>query len=342
MKVSIICSKVGNYTINRNLSLSHKPVSGDVGIFEVIEVNKHSRIQLADGVNHGIHPGDRLLMAFGNRYATSQLKGLVPESTLEEYHVLGQGGVVGEIKYMHTRYELRGPTRLRLIGYACKDHQVINTHYLGQKFQQKRFEARVPGQAKVILSLGGSMDSGKTTTAGYLCRGIRASNKKVAYIKLTGTVYNKDKKFVYDCGAHQAIDFARFGFPSTYMYKLEDLLHLYQSLLDHTTDLNPDYIVVEIADGLLQRETNMLLESADFMSTVDKVIYSDGNSTGALFGIQQLLEKRIVPFAICGAFTASPMLVEEVQAFTEIPVVTLKHLELPAFVDHFQTHSIAS
>lgn len=341
MKQSIICSQIQNFEVDRSLTMTHKPQSGDVAVFEVIETNKHTRIQLQDGINHTIYPGDRLLMAFGTRYATSQLEGFVPKDLLSEYHVLGQGGVVGEVKHMHVKYEERGPTRLKLIGYATKNGQVLNTHYYGPRLEEKSFEGRVPSGAKVILSLGGSMDSGKTTTAGYLCRGIRAAQSNVSYIKLTGTVYNKDKKFVQDCGAHQALDFADFGFPSTYMYELPRLLNLYQSLLDRTELVNPDYIVIEIADGLLQRETSMLLSSTSFMSTVDEVIYSDGNSTGALFGIQHLLSNRIRPFAICGSMTASPLLIEEVQAFTEIPVVRLEDLELASFSEYFRATSVA-
>ena len=59
------------------------------------------------------------------------------------------------------------------------------------------------------------MDSGKTTSAAYLCRGILASGTRVAYFKLTGTVYGKDKAMVRDCGALFVADFGNYGFPST-------------------------------------------------------------------------------------------------------------------------------
>lgn len=56
------------------------------------------------------------------------------------------------------------------------------------------------------------MDSGKTATAGYLARSPKRIGRKVAFIKLTGTVYTKDIDFCKDCGADWVSDFSELGF----------------------------------------------------------------------------------------------------------------------------------
>jgi len=124
------------------------------------------------------------------------------------------------------------------------------------------------------------------------------------YIKLTGTVYTKDTDFAADCGAHYATDFSSLGFPSTYLCSLPELLNLYQGLLTEVhKNCRPDKIVIEIADGLIQRETAMLLQSEKFIRTVDRVIYSDSSSTGILHGLNILRKINVEPFAFCGSFT---------------------------------------
>ena len=62
------------------------------------------------------------------------------------------------------------------------------------------------------------------------------------------------------------------------------------------------------------------------MNTVDGVIFSAGDSLSALHGIQTLREIGIIPLALAGLFTASPLLIQEVEENTTIPVFNLKGL----------------
>ncbi|MBK9686683.1 MAG: hypothetical protein IPO65_02570 [Saprospiraceae bacterium] len=128
VKKSFVCRNVNDYHINTLLAQHHLPSAGDVAIFEVLNLGKHIRIQTDTEKNRSIFQGDFIMMAFGSRYATSQLHGLLPSETKEVYHILGQGGVCGIIENMNQQYEAVGPTELRLIGYAVnKNNEVINT-----------------------------------------------------------------------------------------------------------------------------------------------------------------------------------------------------------------------
>ncbi|MEO7907367.1 MAG: DUF1611 domain-containing protein, partial [Saprospiraceae bacterium] len=175
-------------------------------------------------------------------------------------------------------------------------------------------------------SLGSSMNSGKTTSAAYLVHGLKKSGQNVAYIKLTGTVYTKDADLAYDLGADISSDFSEFGYPSTYMCTEKELLDLYSSLLSIVKPSKPDYIVLEIADGLYQRETKMLLKNTTFMSTIDGVMFSASDSLAAIQGIEVLNQWGIYPNCICGLLTASPLLIQEVRENTIVPVYDIHEL----------------
>jgi len=110
------------------------------------------------------------------------------------------------------------------------------------------------------------------------------------------------------------------------MCEKQDLLNLYQTLLHKLAPAKPDYIVMEIADGLLQRETEFLLRDTSFMSTISNVIFSCGDSLAVFFGIDFLAKLNLKPAALSGVFTMSPLLIQEVQSRCNIPVVTIDEL----------------
>ena len=80
---------------------------------------------------------------------------------------------------------------------------------------------------------------------------------------------------------------------------------------------------MEIADGLMQRETNFLLKDKAFMNTISKVIFSCGDSLSAFHGVQILNEWGIEVAGVSGFFTTSPLLIEEVKEHSKVPVFTI-------------------
>lgn len=341
IKSTYITRGITSYRISTDLVQTHSPVAGDVGIFEVISLGKHKRLQADDRRLRYIYPGDRILAAFGDRYASAQFEGYVPKGPQEEYHILGAGGAIGLVESAHAKFLQAGPTRLRLVGYATDKQgmgQVINAKYFVNPIPTVRDQSsnRKP---ITLLSVGSSMDSGKTTSAAFLAKGLTAANKRVAFIKLTGTVYSKDADLVEDCGAIFSTDFSHFGYPSTYMCELEELLLLFESLMAIAMKHQPDVVVIEIADGLIQRETRALLTSSHFMNQIDDVFFSCGDSLGAAGGLNLLQSMGITPFALGGLFTASPLMIKEVCSLSVLPILTLTDLAAPSvelMIDAFE------
>ncbi|WP_299438514.1 hypothetical protein [uncultured Aquimarina sp.] len=326
IKKSNICKNVVNYKIDQTMIQSHQPAAGDVAIFEVIHIGSLNAIQDFEGRNSYIFPGDKIMLAFGNRYASNQFEGYVPEKYQQEYDLIGKGGVAGTVVSMFYKLELKGPTKLKLVGYVTeKQGDVINTMYYHRR--PVKFNSKKIRNFKTILSIGSSMDSGKTTTAAYLCRGLKTSGYQVAYIKLTGTVFNKDRMLAYDCGADVVSDFSEFGFPSTYLCTTDTIMDLYEGLLSEVAAAQPDYVVIEVADGLYQQETRALLNHSLFTETIDHVILSCCDSLAVNSGVQLLspiFGDRL--FALAGLFTGSPLLVAEVESQSSVPILTLDKL----------------
>ncbi|MEO6038967.1 MAG: hypothetical protein ABIQ93_11180, partial [Saprospiraceae bacterium] len=330
LKRTIISRDIKHYVLNAEIIQSHQMQAGDLAVFEVVELGKHENSQMEDGRNRSIFPGDQMVAAFADRYATAQFEGYVPEGPTPDnmYEILGAGGVIGLVKSKNWTLKDVEPTTVRLVGYCCDERgKVINTKF----YRKKRSAFRSEAPCKVILSIGSTMDSGKTTTAAYTARGLAKSGYKVAFIKLTGTCYTRDREFVLDCGAHLVTDFSDLGYPSTYMSSKKEILDIYQSLLDRLAPENLDFIVMEIADGLMQRETMFLLKDPAFMRTIHRTIFSCGDSLSAFYGVQLLNNWGIEVSAISGRFTMSPLLIQEVRQHQEVPVFTIYEVSNGAF-----------
>lgn len=319
VKRCVITRGVKEYIISDKYNDSYLPKNGDVAVFEVLSIGKHKSVQAVDETATAIYPGDYILAAFGTRYASNQFEGYLPSVAQAQYQILGQGGVVGVLHSMHTKFEDIGATEVRLVGYALDEsQQVINTRFAHA--ERVPFASFVPKDYAVYLSIGASMDSGKTTTAAFFSRGAMLAGKRVAYIKLTGTAFSKDRRVVRDCGAVVAADFSHCGYPSTFMCEFEEILDVYATLMRRVEVANPDIVVVEIADGLLQLETGNLLKYESFMRQVTGVILSCPDSLSVYGGLQVLASMGITPVLLSGLFTASPLLVNEVEAISTIPV----------------------
>jgi len=335
IKQTIATRGISEYTLNKELASTRIPKAGDVGLFQVIEVDRHSSMQCIDKRSHSIFDGDYILAVFGDRYATSQYEGYVPTEVLDVYHIIGAGGVIGIVRTKNAAWEDYEPTTVKLVGYCCdQEGQVMNT--LFREKNRTAFSGKVPNDAKIILSIGSTMDSGKTTTAAHIARGLKTTGKQVAFMKLTGTVYTKDVDYVVDCGADIGVDFSNLGFPSTYLVDEHTILDIYQTLLNELGESKPEYIVMEIADGLFQRETSMLLNNKNFMKTIHNVVFSCGDSLSVMAGLQVLHGWDIKPCMVSGRFTMSPLLITEVTDRMNIPVHTIDHImtgELNAIFD---------
>src|SRR5262245_17885052 len=99
---------------------------------------------------------------------------------------------------------------------------------------------------------------------------------KVVACNLTGSVSNHDRDELAGAAAHMVTDFSDFGFASTYLVSKEELMQLFHTMLNEVVTASPDVVLMEFADGLLQRETAMLLREAEIKKAGRGVVLAAG------------------------------------------------------------------
>lgn len=308
--------------MNRLVPLQRAPCVGELFVGEVIRLGKHTSYESREGVTLGLFPGDSLVGVFGHRYATDQYEGLVPTEPVAECDLLSVGGVCGQVVSQHT--SMKAPTRLRVVGaVAGAGGETLRLQRFGLPSAGVHLAG---GRAQIVLVVGASMNSGKTTTAGTLVRALRRAGHGVAAAKLTGTACGRDTRHLASCGADPVLDFSDAGFPSTSLLERDDLWRIYHTLLSHLLATGPAYVVLEVADGIFQRETRLLLEDAHFRAGLDHVLFAANDSLSAESGARRLRAYGLPLRAVSGMVTCSPLATRETQAVTGLPCLGIEEL----------------
>ncbi|MFW6163593.1 MAG: hypothetical protein ACODAJ_12550 [Planctomycetota bacterium] len=324
------------YTIARRqvaayLPIDRPPQVGDLVYGSVRYIGQHSSLENKEGRIHLIHDGTRAVFVFGNRYAPDYYEGVVPEEPGSTVDLLARSGLVGTVRCKSA--SVKDPTRVRLLGYVADPHgSVLNTR--DYPLIEPKTRVKKARRARMVLVVGTAMNSGKTLAAVACCWALRAMGHRVRAAKVTGTASLKDILHMEDAGAGPVADFTYLGFPSTYLLPEADLLRAFNTL-DLRYANNPrNYWVVELADGILQRETAMLLAAEDVTSRIHRLIFTAGDAFGAIGGLRVLRERfGLVPDAISGLCSASPLGVRELGEFTDIPVFNNVQLDLRQLSD---------
>jgi hypothetical protein len=285
-----------------------------VAVVEVGTVSHHTRLMTAHDGKLRLYPGDRLVVVFGNRYATDAFEACL--DGVEQLHMLTDAGMVGTVRCQHHR--LGTPTRLKFLGYlADVDGERIN-------LKLRQFHP-VPAQElprNTIVVIGSGMNSGKTTTAAKLTRALVQRGLRVAACKVTGSVSYRDLAELRSTGAQDVRDFSCYGFPSTYLAAKHEVLRLFHTMRADAQRSQPDLMIMEVADGVLQRETRMLLGDSSVKRTLLGVLLTATCAPSALFSVGQLERLGHQLIGVSGCITSAPLSVRELTCRAGIPVAS--------------------
>ena len=319
MRVSYALRWVPGPSMSTLLPCPLSPKAGDIVLARLEKIGKNATLELANGRRCTLHEGDLLAVVFGNRYATLQFEGYA-RSDGDSCDMLSMGGLCGLVETKHAK--AADPSKLRLLG-ALGDRN-------GSPLNLRDFAlAPLPSlhPPQVLVVCGSSMDAGKTHTVMSIIMGLRKEALPVAGIKLTGTATGKDTWNMLDAGACVALDFVDGGFPSTYLSTLDELLNLYNLLISCVAAQGASWVVVEIADGLLQRETAALLQHPQFAASVDAWIFAAGDPLAAAGGVSVLRGWGIEPLAITGMVSMGSLGIKEAQAATGLKCFSASELQ---------------
>jgi molybdopterin-guanine dinucleotide biosynthesis protein len=295
------------------------PQAGDVLLARIDEIGQHAQLELAGGRKSRLFVGDRIVLVFGNRYAPDQYEARVPEA-IRPCHMVAAGGIAAHMHKRHSR--VRGATRITPMGLLGDRN--------GQTLNLSRYALPVPGAVTalppVVAVLGTSMNAGKTETATQLIKGLSRAGLRVGAAKVTGTGAGNDTGLMTDAGAVRVLDFGDAGLATTYLADLEAVERCFEMLVHTLARERADVIVLEVADGLYQRETHHLITSEVFRSTVSSVLFAAGDAMGSAAGVAALRVAGLPVRAGSGLVTASPLGLEEAQRAHGLPMLDLEAL----------------
>ena len=294
------------------LTGEERPRPGDLVLARVDEIIKHTKLELTDGRRAHMFSGDEIVVAYGNRYAPDQYEALICED-LSPCDLVAAGGMAAMEVSRHQR--MLPPTRISPLGLLARaDGSRLNL----ADYRIEASENRPPIAA--VLSLGTSMNAGKTLTATSLVRGFKRQKLKVAALKITGTGAGGDVWIVRDAGADVVADFTDAGFSSTYLTPIEEIEAGCLRLLNHAARQGCDIAVIEIADGLQQVETAQLIHSRKILDVTLGTVFAAYDAMGAKYGVDVLRAAGHNVMAMSGRIGRSPLGVREAEAATGLRV----------------------
>lgn len=301
---------------------SRPPSAGDLVLATVDRIGQHSKLELTTSRRAELFAGDEIAVVFGNRYAPDQFEAIVPDR-MHSCHLVAAGGVAARMLSRHRK--MKRPTRITPLGLLA-DAQ-------GHPLNLSSFRLPQPGNLNreplVVVVAGTAMNSGKTTACANLVKGFARKGLHVAAAKLTGTGAGADYRALVDAGAHPVFDFLDAGHVSTYRIDRDELTDIFLTLGGHLAAARPQIIVLEVADGLLQRETSRLFQIPAFMSWVDAVIFAANDALGAQAGVSWLAARNLPVITITGVLTSSPLASREAAIATCLPVFETSDLAKP-------------
>lgn len=295
---------------------------GDLILGRVMEIGQHKGIQLASGRRSELFQGDLVVLPCAARYAPDQFEGIA-EIDPAGADMLAGGGCLGKVRARNER--IKAPTRVLPLGRLTdKSGKAINVADFALP------DAPQSSTIPVIAVFGTAMNSGKTLAAARLGYGLRQTGLRVAAIKATGTGSFGDFNEYEDTGVSYIADFTDAGMATTYMLPLSRIKNGIERLLADAEAHQCDVAVMEVADGLYQRETAALLADVEFRLRVRGIIFACGDAVAAAGGVAELKRLGWAPEALTGMLSCSPMAAAEAQAVTGVRVMTKNELSDPA------------
>ncbi len=303
--------------IDSYVTLDDRPKPGDVMYGRIGTLGYHREIENKNGRIHRLTDSTAGVFVYGNRYATDAFEAFVPDEQMPIADLVARSGVIGRVEVRNSR--VAAPTTVKILGRVVdKEGTPLNTRDHSLVTPQSS-EKKTP-RSKLILVCGTAMNSGKSTAAVAICWALTTMGHSVRASKVTGTASLKEILHMNDAGASVYNDFTNLGYPSTYMLEEQEVLGIFNDL-DLKFANNPrNFWVVEVADGILQRETAMLLSSPEVKERIHRLVFCATDAFGAIGGIHVLEDLyQLYPDAVSGIVASSPLGIRELNDYTKIP-----------------------
>jgi len=251
---------------------------GDYVVGEVEKVWGGRSVELADGREVPLTPGDFVIGALGSRFATLEATGSWEDVRADGvFHLLSGGGIFGRVRSISSL--LVPLVQLRYTGHAMDGAEKRTMQGCARRFPPASVSSEaeagagastsvgtrgisgtppgsegsgaMAGGTPVVLLTGSSMSAGKTTAARVVVRRLRAMGLRVVAAKLTGAGRYRDILAMRDAGAEAIFDFVDAGLPSTHC-PAPDFRAAAVRILAGIENVGADVAVIEIGASPLE------------------------------------------------------------------------------------------
>ena len=288
------------------------------------------RVELPAGRMCQVLDGDMIIGAFGKRSAT--LEGTGDWEAIKEdgeLNALTSAGLFGKVTSLSPVVPML--MHLKYRGHVLRDgHKVTMAQFCG-KFEPR--ELNVP----VVLMIGTSMSSGKTSSGRVIIHELKRRGLKVTAAKLTGAARYRDVLSFGDAGADHIVDFVDAGLPSSVCDPEQYKLAL-SKMLSKIAATDPDVVVAEAGASPLEPYNGSLaMEALDRNIRMMVLCASDPY---AVLGVQQAFGRE--PDLVCGPAANTDAGIELVKKLCGVQALNLlrrySRPELNRLLDmHFST-----
>lgn len=275
---------------------------GDVVLVRVTEVNAtYPSLETPEGKEIALGRGQLLIGALGSRKALHGFSGSPPSGFKPNMalHLLNKGGVIGECSAFHR--DLGWPTQLEYLSTLSWKGRPANL----EDFALPLIDEPLP-EVPVVPVLGTGMDAGKTSVCKQLLKPFSEKGFSINAGKVAGVACRRDILSMKKNGAGQTLSFEDFGFPST--IQLKALTPVARSMIHYLAASKPNFIVLEMGDGILGGyHVSSLFEDTDFLTRCVSMIVCANDLMGTWGALQWLsqLDHRKCPVLISGRVTDS-------------------------------------
>src|SRR5258705_5856077 len=302
------------------VSSSDTPKAGDiVAVHALTDSATYNMLELPTGRLAKINPGDLLIGVLGRRRALKGFVGDVPTTVKkgDELQLLNMGGVIGCCTGHHS--SLGDAIRLEVIGLVCdEDGNVVN-------IADSALPTRtiLGKSAPVGMTVGTSMNSGKTYAATELIKQATCAGLKVAAAKLSGVACLRDTLNMADHGAVATASFLDCGLPST--VDVDDLAPTAKAIIARLNEVTPDLIVIEMGDGILGGySVETVFADLELREATAAVVFCASDYVGAWGGIELLRRRGVQVDVISGSVTDSQMGEDYVRTQFNVPAANAR------------------
>ncbi len=303
--------------------------TGDYVVCEVIgKPGPLYRVELPAGRMCQIFDGDLVIGALGKRAAT--LEGAGDWENIGddcELHSLTSAGLFGKATSV-------SPLLPPLMQLAYKGNVVRR-----DKVTMGQFCPRLEPLAlsmPVVLLIGTSMSSGKTTSGRVIVHELKRRGLKVTAAKLTGAARYRDVLSLGDAGADHIFDFVDVGLPST-VCDPEEFKAALQQLLTRIARTNADVLVAEAGASPLEPYNGSVAMSV--LEENIRMLVLCASDPYAVLGVQHAFGRE--PDLVCGPAANTEAAIELVTKLCGVRSLNLLRREARSELDRLLGERLA-